>query len=471
MHITGRNSAEHRSVLLPLRTMTIQEEAQAISDQFEVSPAQVKESVREFRRLMKLGLEETGHAMTMIPSYVTHVPKGSEKGTYLAIDLGGTNIRVCSVTLDGEKGFKIEQEKAAVSRELMTTDDPSKLFHFIATRIKKFVVEKLDAKGEYKLGFTFSFPVNQTGPAEGTLLRWTKGFDIPAAVGQDVCGMLQTELDKMGVKVRVAALVNDTVGTLMARSYVSNGNGSLVGAIYGTGTNGAYLEKMTNIKKLGNEAQHENMVINTEWGSFDNALTTIGNTPFDVALDKLTPNPGNQMFEKRVSGMFLGELLRQCLLTLSTNAPGLGGAGLFSGQTLTQLNQPWSLDTSVLSMVEGDNAEDMAVTSTIIQKELGLTTSVPERGAIKQIVRAIGRRAARLAAVPMAAIVSSSAAERTDVSFDIGVDGSVVEYYPNFIAMMRESLRDALDRRAEEVNIEIATDGSGVGAALCALVA
>jgi len=113
----------------------------------------------------------------------------------------------------------------------------------------------------------------------------------------------------------------------------------------------------------------------------------------------------------------------------------------------------------------------MAVTSTIIQKELGLTTSVPERGAIKQIVRAIGRRAARLAAVPMAAIVISSAAERTDVSIDIGVDGSVVEYYPNFIAMMRESLRDALDRRAEEVNIEIATDGSGVGAALCALVA
>ena len=60
---------------------------------------------------------------------------------------------------------------------------------------------------------------------------------------------------------------------------------------------------------------------------------------------------------------------------------------------------------------------------------------------------------------------------------DIGVDGSVVEYYPGFERYLREALRDmqALVPGAqgieEAVRIGIAKDGSGVGAALIALVA
>ena len=63
--------------------------------------------------------------------------------------------------------------------------------------------------------------------------------------------MLQDEIDALHLPVRVAALVNDTVGTLMARSYTSPGKtGTLLGAIFGTGTNGAYVEKLSKVKKL-----------------------------------------------------------------------------------------------------------------------------------------------------------------------------------------------------------------------------
>src|SRR6187402_2431981 len=86
----------------------------------------------------------------------------------------------------------------------------------------------------FRLGFTFSFPIHQIGINRGTLMRWTKGFDIPDAVGQDVCVLLQREIDALGLPVKVAALVNDTVGTLMARSYTSPGKtGTLLGAIFG----------------------------------------------------------------------------------------------------------------------------------------------------------------------------------------------------------------------------------------------
>ena len=57
---------------------------------------------------------------------------------------------------------------------------------------------------------------------------------------------------------------------------------------------------------------------------------------------------------------------------------------------------------------------------------------------------------------------------------DIGLDGSVVEYYPGFEKYMREALRDIPEIGPEgekKIRIGIAKDGSGVGAALIALVA
>ena len=51
---------------------------------------------------------------------------------------------------------------------------------------------------------------------------------------------------------------------------------SPIGAIFGTGTNGAYVEKVENIRKLGDHPARKNggdMVVNCEWGAFDNAVS------------------------------------------------------------------------------------------------------------------------------------------------------------------------------------------------------
>ena len=48
------------------------------------------------------------------------------------------------------------------------------------------------------------------------------------------------------------------------------------GSIFGTGTNGAYLEKVENITKLGDIPARKNggyMVVNTEWGAFNNTVS------------------------------------------------------------------------------------------------------------------------------------------------------------------------------------------------------
>ena len=54
------------------------------------------------------------------------------------------------------------------------------------------------------------------------------------------------------------------------------------------------------------------MVINTEWGSFDNGLKILPSTEFDKIVDSETANPGYHLFEKRISGDVFGRDFEGC---------------------------------------------------------------------------------------------------------------------------------------------------------------
>ena len=59
------------------------------------------------------------------------------------------------------------------------------------------------------------------------------------------------------------------------------------------------------------------MVINTEWGAFgENGELDFVRTKWDVNVDENSVNPGKQIFEKMISGMYMGELIRQVLVDL-----------------------------------------------------------------------------------------------------------------------------------------------------------
>lgn len=465
--------------------------------------------------------------------------------------------------MHGDTTFSLTQSKVPIPKELMTAKTAKELFAFLAKQIENFLKTHHEEHFEthvrrrqtvstpegyrdehvFRLGFTFSFPVHQMGINRGTLIRWTKGFDIPDAIGKDVCALLQEEIDLLRLPVRVAALVNDTVGTLMSRSYTSPGKTpTLLGAIFGTGTNGAYIEKLSKITKpLEGEYDKSTgeMIVNTEWGSFDNQLSVLPNTPYDRQLDKDSVNPGIQMFEKRISGMFLGEILRITLLHMLANK----SIALFrddnssfndyrSTTTIAEdspLYKQWAIDSSILSIAEGDNSVGLRVLRQELDKSLGVSAASSEDAqAVKEIAHAIGKRAARLAGVAIAAIVLhtgrlnpatadvkstdaiadhvknlnlasaakdtasklASAAATTDFTptptskpkgemseddiIDIGVDGSLVEFYPGFEDYIRGALRAAHgvgEEGEKRIRIGIAKDGSGVGAALIALVA
>lgn len=401
------------------------------------------------------------------------------------------------------------QQKIAVPRTLMETQVASELFGFMAKQIEAFLKKHHQDRLEthkakpgtvpyFDLGFTFSFPTHQVGINKGRLIRWTKGFAIQEAVGQDVCALLEKEISALNLPVNVSALVNDTVGTLMARSYTSPGNEStLIGAIFGTGTNGAYVEKLSKVKKMKEIDDQEGganydastglMVINTEWGSFDNGLNVLPDSPYDQALDKESNNPGIQMFEKRVSGMFLGEVLRRAMLALYNHEnPGISFlqdkssadndvSGVTTVDTDSALFKQWGIDTSFLSIVEEDQSDHLRITKQILEKDLKVWgASTEDAIVVKMLVHAVGKRAARLAAVALGSvIIETKELEKSDV-VDIGIDGSLAEYYPGFEDYIREAFREIEgigEEGEKKVRIGLAKDGSGLGAALIALIA
>lgn len=102
----------------------------------------------------------------MLPAYVFGWPSGDEEGSYIALDLGGTNLRVCHVVLKGKGKFEITQSKFRLTEE-QKQEDGQKLFDFCAECLNKFIKDHFGNGSEddvileehIALGFTFSYPM------------------------------------------------------------------------------------------------------------------------------------------------------------------------------------------------------------------------------------------------------------------------------------------------------------------------
>ncbi|KAJ3107496.1 glucokinase [Phlyctochytrium bullatum] len=428
---------------------------------FAVDADKLNQICRHMVVEMKKGLLDDNQTIKMIPSHVTNRPTGTETGSFLALDLGGSNFRVCEVTLEGNGIARMKQRKYTVSDDLKTGAG-DKLFDFFADCVGAFLdeIDTSATKGkERKLGFTFSFPVSQTSINKGSLMAWTKGFHASGVEGKDVVELLQAAFHRRNIKVNVAALVNDTTGTLISHAYLSPN--TYVGVILGTGTNAAYVEQMSNIPKLKDAPAGANeMIINTEWGAFDNEQIVLPITQYDTRLDRESVNPGRQIFEKLISGMYLGEIVRLAILDLIKTGE------LFGGKSSAVLETRYAFETAYMSRIERDHTLDLSDTKAVLVDLVKVPkTTRSDRVIVRGICELVGKRAARLSAAGIAAIVTKI--NRLDGCV-IAIDGSLFELYPHFANRMRDALREMLGMSAENIVLEQARDGSGQGAALIA---
>lgn len=432
---------------------------------FDLSLETLQHISARLKKDMHRGLGKHSHhraPVKMLPTFVRATPDGTEKGDFLALDLGGTNFRVLHVRVveEEQRVLKMDSQICAIPQDIMLGTG-EQLFDHIAACLSDFL-ESQNLKGHtLPLGFTFSFPCEQKEIDKSILIRWTKGFNCSGVEGQDVVKLLKEAIQRRGdYHIGSVAMVNDTVGTMMSCGY--RDQSCEIGMIIGTGTNACYMEEMKNVKRVEGEAGR--MCINTEWGGFgdDGSLRDI-QTEFDMEVDQASINPGIHTFEKMISGMYLGEIVRLLLVKLTEDKL------LFKGQSSDLLKTPGTFETRYISEIE--EVDGGLEKGQKILTKLGLECDPLDVLVVRLVCDTVSSRSARLCAAALATIANRIRVSRglDRLKTTVGVDGTVYRKHPNF----SEELQVMVRRLAPKCDITflVSEDGSGKGAAMVTAVA
>lgn len=415
----------------------------------------------------------------MLPSYNHQLPSGKERGRFLALDVGGSTLRIAMIELRGEG----EESAAIVRRKAWKIDHVARnlrgmeFFDWMAEKIEEVVLleeENRDAESILAMGMSWSFPIEQTSLRSGLLLEMGKGFlAAQGLLGQDLGDLLQEACKRRGLGVELHAIVNDSSATLLSKAYTDPS--TRFALILGTGVNAAvHLPvNMFGPKKFGvrptswhEEAQH--VLVNTELSMFGSGVLPL--TRWDMSIKDVHPTPDFQPLEYMVGGGYIGEIVRQIVVE------GIATAGLLGGIIPPSLKVPYSLETETVSRIEGDCSSNLENARQIFVSRHPSTVSPSHQDllALRQISSCVSRRAsAFLAASCHALWVLRNEAEgskaETAAHTAISYNGSVLEHYPNFredCQTFLDALVEASGGKSGALELTPAMESSLVGAAV-----
>jgi len=421
----------------------------------------VKDMVIEMER----GLQGDPSSLPMLPSYLTPVTAVPPGKSVIALDAGGTNLRVARVRFN-EKGQAVaEGTRKAPMPGTKGRVTATEFFDAIADVAAPVLEEGDPVEG---IGFCFSYPMEMTKEGDGILLAFSKEVDAPEVIGQGIGAGLRSALTRRGKKVpsRIV-LLDDTVATLLSGLaeiptdagtrtgpdiYGIEG-GPVIGFILGTGMNVAYPE--TRIPKIGFESTAAPQIVVCESGSFRPRYLGRLDDEFDATLK----NPGQYTFEKTMAGAYLGPLtlfmlkkaVNNGVLTFSRSDELMGMKHLETKDLNAFLHQPLAGTGPIGSLFDKDERDALA-------SLVFLTSMITERAAL------------------FAAAAVASAVERTGAGFDpfvpvrVAVEGTTYMIYKGMRRSLEAYLHGMLSTKAPRcVEIFPVEQASLFGAAVAAL--
>ncbi len=264
---------------------------------------QLKEIARSFREKIEEGLNRDNAEIQCIPTFITP-DTGSIQGKALVLDLGGTNYRVA--TVDFSNGTPAIHPNNGWKKDMSVMKSPGYTREELFKELADMIVG-IKRDEEMPIGYCFSYPAESIPGGDARLLRWTKGVDIKEMIGQLVGKPLLDYLNEHS-KIRFTGIkvLNDTIASLFA-GLTDNSYDAYIGLIVGTGTNMATFIPADKITKLNPADNMKGLIpVNLESGNFHPPFLTA----VDDTVDAISGSLGIQRFEKAVSGMYLGDILK-----------------------------------------------------------------------------------------------------------------------------------------------------------------
>ena len=399
-----------------------------------------------FSSEMKRGLEGKESSLAMIATYTeagNDIPDGE---SVIVMDAGGTNFRTCLVTFnDGVAEISDFQKVGMPGAKKEVTK--KEFFSILADNIERFMGKSK------KIGFCFSYAAEITPDHDGIPLMFSKEIKAPEVIGKRIGKELLSELSSRGYDTEgmTVSVVNDTVATLLAAKAAYKGDASTyIGFILGTGTNTAYVERNSNIKKL--TLSEGSQIINVESGCLKLELSEI-----DAEFMKTTKDSNAYHLEKKISGAYLGPF---ALFVLKKAAK----EGVFSSQSaenLSEMNDLETKDVGGFLREAGDFSNPLSFFSA--NKEDARNAYI--------IMRSIVERSGKLTALNLtAAVIASGEGEDPRRPVVINADGTTF-YKTCFLEdYVKEYLDQILWKKEGKVCQIVSIDNSPtIGAAIAGL--
>ncbi len=353
-------------------------------------------TVRDFLAEMEKGLsEEAGSSLLMLPGYISAWGEIVPDEQTAVLDAGGTNLRAASVVFcrDGEARVTGSAESLMPGKDRTITAE--EMFLAMAEAVKPFI----GPSGRIALCFSYAFRYCPDG--DGLLMEVSKENRVEFEPGTSIAGGLISALRKLDVRGPLSVrVVNDTDAVLL--SALASGERNCIGFVLGTGVNIAYMERTEEIGKLRGDLPPV-MSVNTETAGFslsDNAVP-------DLMLDRESELPGQHLFEKKVGGGYLGRLIALTGMLAAEE-------GLVSPELAENLGNAGRLKLSdVARFLEG---EENVIAS--------MCAGAEDADVLRSICTAVERRAGRLAACALAAVMSKMREGGTEGKITVAENGS-----------------------------------------------
>lgn len=407
---------------------------------FAIGNIQINQLIENFMLQMEQGKNKKS-SLAMLPSFLNLPEDFSNKQTVIVMDAGGSNLR-CALAHFSQQtnvnSFILEQEKFLSMPGASKAVTKTQFFELLYQSIENLL------PFSDTIGLCFSYPCEISRKLDGKLIRWTKEVEAEGVEGLWVAEELNKEILKHQGQAKKIVLLNDTVACLLAGTLSKihlAPKHHHIGFILGTGTNCAYSEI-------------DGSIINIESGAYDG----IPATHADELLDQACHDIGHYLFEKKISGRYLGSL---CLKLLKLAA----SEKLFTENTCKQIRNFTQKSSNFLA------TESLNL---LLENKLeAFQCEEIDYPAIHFLIKSVIDRAALLSAIQLAAIsqyqFKNEPKNENEKICIICVEGSTFYQLENY----QESIQNYLARISSKHRIQYefvhVNNASLTGAALAAL--